>query len=109
MIYAFRIALRLVPRKTNRFRTAASPGNREREALLFSLARSSYTPAKPPRTKIALAGQFNAGFALFVSDSAEVRYCPVPDKCTVCGLLLASSLSTIFAVLVPTSLGINVT
>ena len=45
----------------------------------------------------------------YSSVSAVVRYCPVPDRYTVCGLLLASSLSTIFAVLVPTSLGVNIT
>lgn len=38
-----------------------------------------------------------------------IHYCPVPDKYTVCGLLLASSSTTILAVLVPTSLGVKVT
>jgi hypothetical protein len=39
----------------------------------------------------------------------ELRYCPVPDKNTVCGVLLASSFTTTLAVLVPTSLGVKVT
>jgi hypothetical protein len=43
------------------------------------------------------------------SDGAVDRYCPVPDKYTVWGVFLASSFTTILAVLVPTSLGVKVT
>jgi len=39
----------------------------------------------------------------------QIHHCPVPDKYTVWGLLLASSFTTILAVLVSTSLGVNVT
>jgi hypothetical protein len=39
----------------------------------------------------------------------EIPYCPAPDKYTVCGLLLASSFTTILAFLAATSLGANVT
>ena len=43
------------------------------------------------------------------SENIEFRYCPVPDKYTVCGLLLALSFTTTLAVLVARSLGVKVT
>ena len=42
-------------------------------------------------------------------NGAEVRYRPVPDRFTVWGLFEAPSTMVIFAVRVPTSLGVNVT
>ena len=73
--------------------------------LFVSVKSAAFAPAK----LFAFAGILNAAFPLFNSDGAEGRYCPVPDKYNVWGLLFASSFITILAVLVSTSLGVNVT
>ena len=45
----------------------------------------------------------------FARTGGHTTNCPVPDKYSVCGLLLASSFTETFADLDPTSPGVNVT